>query len=371
MATREAHRSAAVPLALAYAALVVYASLYPFSGARWPPGHDALALLIVPWHVWGDAFDVWSNALGYLPLGALIAIALLRSGFGAGAALACAVLVPTAMSYALEVLQHVMPTRHPSLKDWALNAGGATAGTLLAWALHRLGAVDRWNMLRERWFAHDSAGALALLALWPMGLLFPAPVPLGLGQFDGRLRETLAAWLEGVPWAEAAHAMLAAPESATRLSPLAEAGIMALGLLAPCLLAYSIVAPGWRRLAMAFGAVVLAAAGMTLSTLLNFGPQHALAWITPWAGPAIGAAVLLALLLAPWRRSVVLGVALMVLTGLVVGVAHAPADPYFAQSLQAWEQGRFVRFHGLAQWIGWLWPYAAIGWLLSRLAVRR
>ena len=58
------------------------------------------------------------------------------------------------------------------------------------------------------------------------------------------------------------------------------------------------------------------------------------------------------------------------LTGLVVGVAQAPADPYFAQNLQAWEQGRFVRFHGLAQWIGWLWPYAAIAWLLSRLAVR-
>jgi hypothetical protein len=63
-----------------------------------------------------------------------------------------------------------------------------------------------------------------------------------------------------------------------------------------------------------------------------------------------------------WRR-----LGLVVLT-LVVGVAQA--DPYFAQSLQAWEQGRFVRFHGLAQWIGWLWPYGAMGWLLSRLGAR-
>ena len=61
------------------------------------------------------------------------------------------------------------------------------------------------------------------------------------------------------------------------------------------------------------------------------------------------------------------GLALMVLTGLVMLVAEAPADPYFALSLQAWEQGRFVRFHGLAQWIGWLWPYAAMLWLLTRL----
>ena len=55
---------------------------------------------------------------------------------------------------------------------------------------------------------------------------------------------------------------------------------------------------------------------------------------------------------------------------LVVGVAQAPDDPYFAQSLKAWEQGQFVRFHGLAQWVGWLWPYAAMGWMLSRLGAR-
>ena len=27
----------------------------------------------------------------------------------------------------------------------------------------------------------------------------------------------------------------------------------------------------------------------------------------------------------------------------------------------------FIRFHGLSQWIGWLWPYAAGLWLLGRL----
>jgi hypothetical protein len=61
----------------------------------------------------------------------------------------------------------------------------------------------------------------------------------------------------------------------------------------------------------------------------------------------------------------------VVATGLVAGVAQAPDDPYFAQSLKAWEQGRFVRFHGLAQWVGWLWPYVAMGWMLSRLGTRR
>ena len=69
----------------------------------------------------------------------------------------------------------------------------------------------------------------------------------------------------------------------------------------------------------------------------------------------------------PTYRRVAAALGLMVLTGLAFGLAQAPSDPYFADSLQAWEQGRFVRFHGLAQWIGWLWPYAAMAWLLTRL----
>ncbi len=38
----------------------------------------------------------------------------------------------------------------------------------------------------------------------------------------------------------------------------------------------------------------------------------------------------------------------------------APDSPYFAQSLEVWEQGRFIRFHGVSQWLGWLWPFAAL-----------
>jgi hypothetical protein len=55
---------------------------------------------------------------------------------------------------------------------------------------------------------------------------------------------------------------------------------------------------------------------------------------------------------------------------MVALVAQAPADPYYAASLKGWEQGQFIRFHGLARWIGWLWPYAALAWLLTRLSRR-
>jgi (2Fe-2S) ferredoxin len=50
---------------------------------------------------------------------------------------------------------------------------------------------------------------------------------------------------------------------------------------------------------------------------------------------------------------------------------QAPASAYFAHTLQAWEQGRFIRFHGLAQWLGWLWPYAVLVYVLLRVSRRR
>jgi VanZ family protein len=365
------HRSSASVLALAYAALVLYASLYPLEGWRWPPGQQFGALAVLPRSPYHAAFDIYSNLLGYLPLGALLTLALRRRRLSALPAAALAVMAASALSYGCEVMQQFVPSRVPSLEDYAMNSAGALAGALLALAALASGLVERWRIARQRWFARDGAMALALLALWPLGLLFPAPLPLGLGQVGGRLREWAEGLLEDVPWAEAAYALLAAAPAAEPLRPLAEAAIVALGLLAPCLVAYSVVAPGWRRLALAAGALLLGMLGMTLSTLLNFGPAHALAWLTPTTLPGLGLGLLLAALAAPLPQRLAAGVGLVALTGLVLGVAQAPEDPYFAQSLQAWEQGRFVRFHGLAQWVGWLWPYAAMGWLLSRLGSAR
>ena len=365
------HRSSASPLALAWAALVVYASLFPFSGWRWPPGQTLQALLVLPWPPWIVPFDLWANFAGYVPLGALLLIAAQRSGVAPALALLLAVLLPAGLSYATEVTQQFLPGRHPSLKDCAMNTLGAGVGALLGAALHRLRLIDRWHGLRERWFVPNSAGALALLALWPLGLLFPAPAPLGLGQVGEELRTLLLLGLEDVPWAEGVYQLLdSARPVAERLGPLAEGMVTALGLLGPCLVAYTVVAPGWRRAVLTAGALAMATLSMTLSTLLNFGPQHALAWMTPVTLPALLAACVAAVVLVPLGRRAVAGLALVALAVLVTLVAKAPANPYFALSLQAWEQGQFVRFHGLAQWIGWLWPFAAIGWLLSRLGAQ-
>ena len=368
------HRSSAVPLAWLYGALIVYASLYPFTGWR-VPGVGPLDFLILHTRGW-TWFDLISNLLGYLPLGLLLFVALLRSGLLPAKAAGLALAGGAVLSFALEVLQNYLPLRASSIVDLLLNAVGAGLGVGLGALLHARGGVDRWQMLRDRWFVGRSAGGLALLLLWPIGLLFPTAVPFGLGQVLGRVQPVLAAMLQGTPaegwtarWADAA-AQVPVEGAATTLSAASELSIIVLGLLAPCLVAFTIAVPGWRRSALVLGAALLGVIATTLSTALNFGPQHAFAWTTAQAVQAMLVGLAAAALLSLVPRRVAAGFGLITLTALVMLVAQAPADPYFAQSLKAWEQGRFIRFHGAAQWVGWIWPYAALCYLLARLAAR-
>jgi VanZ family protein len=363
------HRSSAAPLAWLYAALIVYASLYPFTGWR-APGASPLAFLGLPWPRWWTWFDLVTNLLGYMPFGALVFGAMVRTGVRVRPAMLVACLAGAGLSFAMEFLQNFLPQRVSSNVDLGVNVIGTLAGAVLGWWVHVRGGVERWQVARDRWFIARSAGGIALLLLWPVGLLFPLPAPLGQGQVLLRLQESLVQWVEGTsiaPWLEG---WVDADLERTALSPGGEFALIALGLLAPCMIAFSVARPGWRRLVLVFGAAALGCVATTLSTALNFNPQHLLAWSTPQALAALafGAVVACALSVVPGRAAA--GVGLIVLTALVTVVTQAPADPYFAQSLQLWEQGRFIRFLGAARWVGWLWPYAAILYLLARLGAR-
>jgi len=281
-----------------------------------------------------------------------------------------ALLAGALLSFAMEMLQNYLPRRVPSNLDLALNTAGSAAGAALGWLVHLAGGIDRWQSLRERWFIAGSAGGLALLVLWPLGLLFPAPVPLGLGQVLPRLQEGLHWALEGSLVLEFLSPWLDAEPAYEPLSAGQELMTVALGLLAPCMVALTVARSGWRRVVLLAGAVLVGVAATTLSTAMNFGPSHALAWRTPnaEAGFALGAVLAALCMLLPRRAAA--GIGLAALSALVALVAHAPADPYFAESLQAWEQGRFIHFHGAAQWVGWLWPYTTLLYLLVRVAAR-
>lgn len=360
-----------MPLVAVFIGLVVYASLYPFSDWRWPGGAGLGELLVLPMPRYRLRFDIWANFVGYMPMGGLLYLAGVRSQGRPWLIWVGAVLLPAGVSYAMEVTQQFLPTRVPSLLDWWLNAGGGAVGATGAALLHKLSLIDHWQRVRDRWFVARSGGSLALLALWPFGLLFPAPFALGMGLGWERVQAAVNDLLVGVPWAaEWVVLVNDTPVRSGRYPALLEGVGITLGLLGPCLLAFSIMPRGWRRGVLVLGLALLGLGATSLSTTLSFGPSHAGAWITPTVVPAVTLALLLALA-ASWtgyRLAAVLGAA--VLSALVMLVAQAPSDPYFAQSLQAWEQGRFIRFHGLAQWVGWLWPYLALTALVGRAARR-
>ena len=360
------HRSSATPLAWLYAALIVYASLYPFTPWR-VPGVSPLAFLVLPWPRRWTWFDLIVNLVGYVPLGALIFGALVRSGWRGRQALPLACAAGAALSLAMELLQNLLPQRVASNIDLGANALGTLVGAALGAWVHFRGGVERWQAARDRWFIDSSAGGLALLLLWPVGLLFPLPVPLGQGQVLTHLQQAVAQWVDSTAAAPLFAGWADTGADSSALTPAGDFVLIALGLLAPCMVAFSVSRPGWRRLVLVLTAAGFGGLVTSLSTALNFGPQHLLAWITPPALAAFAFAAVLAGLLSRVPRRAAAGLGLVALTALVTLVTQAPSDSYFAQSLQLWEQGRFIRFHGAARWVGWLWPYLAIAYLLARL----
>lgn len=362
------HKSSAWPLALIYAALVVYASLYPFVDWR-DQGLQPWSFVFAPWPKYWGSFDVVANALGYGPLGFLLALGVLRSvpaqrgrtQWAVGGAFFSALL----LSLLMETLQSYLPARVPSNLDLGLNAGGALAGALLASWLERWGAIDRWSRFRARWFAADARGALVLLCVWPPALLFPASVPLGLGHVLERLEQALAEQLTDTPF------LALLPVRDIELQPLwpgAELLCVMLGSLIPCLLGFGVIRKLRRRLAFLLLVLAVGVGVTALSAALTYGPSHAWAWLSPPVRYGLLAGALAAVLLAGLPTRACLALLLLALAVHLGLLNQAPEGAYFAQTLHTWEQGRFIRFHGLAQWLGWLWPYAALGYVLVRLS---
>jgi VanZ family protein len=354
------HKTAAWPLALIYMGLIVYASLYPFGEWR-DQGIAPWAFLAASLPKFWTGFDVAVNVAGYAPLGGLLALSALRTGrfrHAVWVSLAAASL----LSLTMEVLQSYLSARVPSREDWLLNTLGATFGAIIAVLLARLGAIDRWSQIRARWFGPEARGGIVLLALWPMALLFPAAVPFGLGQVLERVEEFLGEQLVDTPFLDWL------PVRETELQPLvpgAEMVCVMLGLLIPCLLAFCVIRSRSRRATFVLGIVAAGVAVTALSAALSWGPIHAWAWLSMPVQVGMVLAVVLAmgLALVPWRASASL---LLLSLGVYLSLLNqAPESPYFAQTLHAWEQGRFIRFHGLAQWLGWLWPYATLLYVLS------
>lgn len=356
-------------LAWAYLALVIYATWFPFAGWRWPAGVTLEEVLSLPWPRWNGWFDDWANLLGYAGLGALWALALASRRRVPWVVALGLVFLLSLLSYVLECGQHLLPGRVSSLRDWALNSLGAALGVAFIAVMRRSAQPLRSASWVDQWWSPGAGAGPALVFLWPMALMIPTPLPLGLGQWFRAWQSAMEDWTSGVAWAET-FAPWWAMEPATRLGPLSETLAVALGVLGPMCLVLAMVRPGWRAIVSAALVAMVAGVATSLTTGLQFGAGHALGWLTPQASIGWILGGLAGLAVAIWWPTGAALLGLMVFPAHLVLVAQSPADPYLSATLQRWDQGPHIRFQGAAIWLGWAWPYLAMGWLMARLGRR-
>lgn len=341
--TRQPNRLAAY-LALAGAALVIYASLYPFTGWR-DSGGSPFAFFVPLWPRYWSSFDLVVNVLGYVPLGFCVAVAFLRLRWRILAPL-LATLFCAALSFSMESLQTWLPARVPSILDFATNSVGGLLGAVIGyWQGGRLfERLAAWQQALVAPVPEAELG-LVLLALWLFALLSPETMTLGVGD----VRQ-----LAGLPQTV---------EFSPEIFRFTEIVIVVCNLAAVALFLSLLIAGTWRVYPMLLLYLLVAAAVRTLGAALLVGPDEAFSWWTPGVrqGCLVGVAAVPLLLLPRLWRALLAVLALMAATVLV---NLAPLDPYSLAALAAWKQGHFLHFNGLVRLVSATWPFITLPYLL-------
>ena len=341
-------QSSALPryAALAYAALIIYASLHPFSGWR-DPGLPLLIFLDAGWPHYWTGFDMAVNIIAYAPLGFLLVLSLRRLPWR-WLQFLLALLLGSGLSLGLESSQTWLPSRVASNLDLACNTLGAALGALVA-CIQGDRLFVRLTQLQHHPLAptRQAEAGLVLIGVWLLTQLSPETILFGAGDLRQLLeiRPTVA---------------YAAPSFFAIETGIIVCNTLAIGLVARTLLART--SPPYLEL---FAFFVFALAIRTLAAAILVGPAEALAWLTPGAGLGlmIGGGVLSIFLLLPGGlRHVAAGVALMAGTVLV---NLAPPNPYSAVAFSVWQQGHFLNFNGLTRLSASLWPFFALAYLTT------
>ena len=197
-----------------------------------------------------------------------------------------------------------------------------------------------------------------------MALLYPIPLPWGLGQVQERLEDQLGLWLADTPFANWL------PLRDIEFQPLLPWQITlaaALGLCLPCLLAYSII-PAKRKRALAAAALLAQGVAITaFSNALRSGVLLSWQWL--WQPVQLGLLIAcVALAACLWLpRWLCLWLALAASLAHLYLVNNASVSPYFDWGMNDWLPAQLVRFYGITQWLGWLWPYALLLYLLHQI----
>ena len=159
---------------LGYAILLIYGTLFPLTGWRFPIENIWETLLaegLTP----SSLPDIITNILVYIPFGLLL-FSTAAARLSAPIAVMMAVILGTSLSISLEFMQAYIPQRVPSILDVILNAGGTSIGAILARGFRHEIRFGRWLIeLRQKFIVPTEVSNLGLFALglWSLSQLSP------------------------------------------------------------------------------------------------------------------------------------------------------------------------------------------------------
>jgi len=353
---------------LAYVLLIVYASLYPFSGWQ-DMGVPLQAYLFAGMPRYWTGFDLVTNVLGYIPLGVLVVFALYPQ-VRRGGAIMLAIVFGVLLSGALEATQTLLPNRVASNLDLATNSLGAVIGALIGSRFSDLVMErSRLRQSRDQWFTPEASRGLIVFALWPLAQIYPQSYLFGNGQALPVLSDWLSGWLD-TP-VDLGAWLRNGIDLSVRQYWLIEAIVTACGMSSALLALSCMLREKAPRAALLPLFLAAAIAVKSLSSALLFTPSQAFVWMTPGAqgGLLLGTLLLGGGLLLGARAQRRIAITLL-LIGLVF-VNIASANPYFVATLETWVQGRFLNFNGAAQFLSLLWPASALWFLLHSIHRRK
>lgn len=336
-------------LAGVYTTLILYGSLYPFSGWR-DTGIDPFAFLEAGWPRYYTLFDLGVNAAAYVPLG-FFWMAVLAARLPAMAAVALAALLAAGLSLGVEYVQNYLPSRIPANLDFACNTLGGVLGALagLRWGRDLLdgGRLLAW---RERRFLSGAAGdrGLVLIALWLLAQLNPESFLFGNGNLRGLIGLPAAFDFRASHFLELEMATVAAQTLAVAL--LGNRLASKQPLLFPMILLVA--------------AMLVKSAALVLLMESATGFAWGFAWITPGTLGGLALGLTLALLSLGCQADERLAIAAMALMLATVLANLMPDNPYLEDTLRVWQQGHFLNFNGLTRLVAALWPFLALPWLM-------
>lgn len=324
--------------AAVWAALLAYASLYPFWPLR-PPNVEKLQA-IFSWSGMVIRSDVVFNVIAYVPFGLLLC--LHYRGRNASHPILRAIALAGVFSATMEILQLFVPGRVTSAVDLGTNVAGALLGSLaFADPLHAM-ATRPLGEARERLVIPGAYGdaALVLLGLWLLAQLNPALPFFGAGDVAREIEPDLVA----MRWAAVAmgicgFALFVSAMVATEVGSLrATVGLLSLALWLKFAMASFVLQPHATGEWMRGGRIEGVAIG-----LLAFVPLRKISRQTRIY-------LALVLILAGALFSKVLG-------------AYSAMDEFLR--LFRWPHGQLASFATLTRFIHELWPFAAVVFLVA------